>query len=834
MTKKAFDEEPRRGPIEASAHTTPRRAHGKEAPFGGPANPKMSVRNARRKPQSFPDLRVKPNLTGTYVERHGRARLFVNQAGGHIEALITLVSRSIKFHEASRRRFRSLSDDKRLPEEWGYAGMLPSARKALAYRFCGDHTAGGEFVLSVPDWLGPKVAHSVRAGADGGPVLMQLGILQAGGDSAKVGFEPWFKDRWHDSAASHFGSGFLESAKPLVFERWDDSPVLLERYVARASVSFSARTLFWFGSSPKQFERLEGFANGVFRHVVTINPKTYELSKTGDTYDIYDLMKLARGVEGGPVAALQHAEIVRAADDIVGRILDEALVTTPLSDGGFTQSDKYLLREPIVSRLNAWKIPKEGKFPKQSVASVLQSTVDKASGLTLRAPKITEFLGITKRGYRQHIYEIEGQGFTLTDLATEDLEGEFKKIREVAKKLGKQAQKAIDKAIENADKAGTLLSKGQRGWKTYRRMAKFLPLAYSLGFFHVKYVGSQGGAGPQEEPWEAYFGFVMGGLDFARSLGGAKAKIEFKGTARQWGAEAMRPEDLSGVLQYLEGSAMLAKEEELGPSVVPDSVGGAVASLVFMGDLEANAGRQGVLQFVLDAKPAVKKGEKGGASGNIKGLWGAAWSLHDTEPGDINVFSREDEKKGAEFSVYWEKHLGPMAVFFPINGAHFEVPTADERVYMQEKQLLSPRQALDAFAAAELPLMINPLAVFKLEGFADAPGETDPNLELTGSRALTVAQYLEAILGTAWTGGRPLKLAEVKTKGAAATSAERIALVGRGEVANPGGDYNQADRRVDLQVRVEPPKNKADEEQPIRDLEADDADVQFPLTRETQ
>ncbi len=729
MSKKAFDDEPRRGPIEATSYTGGRSAHGVSSPSGGPADPKLSVRNARRAPQVFPDLRVKPNVTGTYVERHGRARLFVNHVGGHIEALLTLVSRNIRFHEMSRGKFPSLADDIRLPTQWGYAGMLEGTRKALAYRFNGDHTAGGEYVLSVPDWLGPKVPHDVRAGVGGGPVLSHLGILQAHEDSISVEFQPWFKDRWHWSAAEHFAKAFLESSKQLLFERWDETPVLLERYVARATVSFSARTLFWFGASPKQFGRLEDFANAVFRHVVTVNPKTYERSSTGENYDIFDLMKQARTLSG-PTVASQRAEIVNRASDIIKKILDEALLTTTLSDGGLTQSETYLLREPILSRLNAWTLPKDGKWPKQSVASMLQSTIDGASSLLVRAPEITDFLGIRGRGYRQHIYELDGEGYTLTDLATEDLEGQFKKIRELAKKLGSQAQKAIDKAIEKAEKAGDLLSKGQRGWKTYRRVAKFLPYAYSLGFVHIKYVGSnEGSGGPQEDPWEAYYGFFMGGLDFARSLGNAKAKIKLEGTARQWGAEAMRPKDLEGLVQFLQGSAMLAKEAELGPSVVPDSVGGTVAALSFMGDLQADAGRQAVLSFVLDAKAKVKKGGKGGAGGNLKGLWGYVWSLHDTEPDDITIVSRKDEDESSEFSVYWENHLGPMAVFFPINGAHFEVPTDDEREFMEKEQLLSPRQALDAFAAAELPMMVNPLSVFKLEGFADAPDGKDANFD---------------------------------------------------------------------------------------------------------
>lgn len=128
-----------------------------------------------------------------------------------------------------------------------------------------------------------------------------------------------------------------------------------------------------------------------------------------------------------------------------------------------------------------------------------------------------------------------------------------------------------------------------------------------------------------------------GGLNFARSLGNANAKIELEGEARAWGAEAMRPEDLEGLVQYLEGSALVAQETEYGPS---QSIGGAIAHLSFMGDLQADALRQGVLNFILTAQGKAKKGGKGGAKINFKGTWGYVWRLDGTEPGDIIVESK--------------------------------------------------------------------------------------------------------------------------------------------------------------------------------------------------
>ncbi len=129
-------------------------------------------------------------------------------------------------------------------------------------------------------------------------------------------------------------------------------------------------------------------------------------------------------------------------------------------------------------------------------------------------------------------------------------------------------------------------------------------------------------------------------------------------------------------------------------------------------------------------------------------------------------------------------------------------------------------------------MMVNPLSVFKLEGFADAPHDETSNLRLSGHRGLTVARYLEAIMGDAWTGGQTL--AVYNPDGPAVTPPERVAIVGKGEVSNLSNDYNQADRRVDLRVRVEPTTDGKGDEHELRDMKAEDFDLALPLTRETK
>jgi hypothetical protein len=289
----------------------------------------------------------------------------------------------------------------------------------------------------------------------------------------------------------------------------------------------------------------------------------------------------------------------------------------------------------------------------------------------------------------------------------------------------------------------------------------------------------------------------------------------------------MRPEDLVGGVQYIEGSLYAAKKESVGPSI-PSSVGGAVAALSFVGDLSANAGRNSVLTFVLDAEAKAAKGAGGGAG--VKALWGGVWMLDGTKPDDLFIVSEEDESVTSDFSVYWEEKLAPMQVFFPINGAQFEVPDDDERELMERHQLLTGPQALSAFAAAELPLMMNPLSVFKIEGFADAPDDPGPNLALSENRALTVGRFFETVFGTAWTGGHPVEIfkqTDKEPKGA------RIVVLGRGEVSNPDGDYNQADRRVDVGIRVEPSHGADGGEKTISGMSDEEFETTLPLIRKT-
>ena len=263
--------------------------------------------------------------------------------------------------------------------------------------------------------------------------------------------------------------------------------------------------------------------------------------------------------------------------------------------------------------------------------------------------------------------------------------------------------------------------------------------------------------------------------------------------------------------------------------------GGGKAALSFLGDLSPNAGRQGALSFILDGTPKASEGSWGGAAASYKGMGGAAWLLNDSKPEDIKIPIPPPPKGDESFETFWENHLGPMQVFFPINGAQFEEPTDDEKTIMDREQRLSPKQALDAFTAAELPMMMNPLSVFKLEGFADAPDDNDANRELSQQRALTVARYIASIVGDSWHQGEGLRVFDPELPGVGSKDKPaRIAIVGHGEVSSKTNDYNQADRRVDLSCTATVPEDVSGKEQRIEKLLPPDFDTKFHLIRKTK
>ena len=206
-------------------------------------------------------------------------------------------------------------------------------------------------------------------------------------------------------------------------------------------------------------------------------------------------------------------------------------------------------------------------------------------------------------------------------------------------------------------------------------------------------------------------------------------------------------------------------------------LGGSKSGLLLYGDGSPGAG----MQLLLD-------GEIGDVSAGlgigIDSTLGQVWLMTSEGGGDIEWLPKKSDP--VEFAKYWSDHIGELAVFFPINGARLPKPTEREEELMREYGRLTVQQALQAFAACELPLLTNPLASIWLEGHADRPDYPEPNKRLSKNRAESVSNYLQGLLGP-----------EI---------ASRLEFSGVGEPT--GGDekvFDQNYRRVDLRVELQGP-----------------------------
>jgi OmpA family len=183
----------------------------------------------------------------------------------------------------------------------------------------------------------------------------------------------------------------------------------------------------------------------------------------------------------------------------------------------------------------------------------------------------------------------------------------------------------------------------------------------------------------------------------------------------------------------------------------------------------------------------------GGAAVGVQTLAGVAWLL---DGGESRIVVEPKATKEVEsFESYWQDHVPSLAVHFPINGARLPVPTEAEQARMREQGSISVKEALDAFAACELPLIANPAARIVIDGYADAPGDVDYNNRLSFNRAESVRNYLASILGEHLTTGLDYD---------ALTRLGRILIHGHGEPPGPKENgpekFNPSERRTDIAI----------------------------------
>lgn len=742
MTK-AFDDEPRRGPFARQPMKQGFTADGREVIAGHPADPRQRVRNDRRTPEPFADLRRKPDLTGAYFERRGRFRLYINHVGEHLECMLTLVVGANTYHQERK----TLAEDIRLPFDWGIAGyntavLRPSRKPPIAFRFAADFVRA-EYAMYVPVWLG-----DVQIAPERRQVESELGFLEVrgSGEELDITFAQAFVASWPEVEQS-FPDEDLSVDVTLRAVRDHRHPVLLDRYLARESVPFTARSHHWFELTPQQRDNVIPLAREIFTTRVRVHKDRAFLPSSdsrGTLMTMYDLMTEARTLGFEVADRIPRANIVQAVDNLVAKLFDKALVT-PVALGGIRGEQLETMRVQVLRLLDAWQLEAlDEANPERSVSSVLQEIINRNGGET-NARRIEKFLKLKPGGWRTFRYKVDIELFEILDFETGN--AKFDEATGIIKELLKEAAKQNAKIKDSLGK-----------------VAKYVPLTYMLGHMTVRYVGVVKGE-PQPSdigPWEASYGIALGGIKASHSRGKGGAKFTLKGTTDAPGVRIHRPEDLDGHTTYSEGS--------LAAGVAPDGSQGtttgallAKSMISFFGGLDEPA-----LSVFFDAK--LKAGTRG-AAGSIKTLYGLTWLLDATNP-TMRLEPEENGEEEKQFNGYWESRIPSLAVHFPINGARLSVPTPEELERMHDERRISVKEALNAFAACELPLIANPMARISLEGFADAPDKEERNLELSENRAETVFNYLVAVAGDRLTFGEDLDGLRLE---------KRVLLIGHGE-----------------------------------------------------
>jgi hypothetical protein len=214
-------------------------------------------------------------------------------------------------------------------------------------------------------------------------------------------------------------------------------------------------------------------------------------------------------------------------------------------------------------------------------------------------------------------------------------------------------------------------------------------------------------------------------------------------------------------------------------------IGGGVAKtwITFLGD-----GKGPSMRAAFEGSYDGKRGAAVGA----KGLVGYMWLLDRKQSEAFSPLSARDRKKQDQ---YWSVAVPALQVGFPTNGARLPVPTTDEANEIVAAGSFGIREALEVFAACELPMFDNPMAAINIIGHADRSDTEANNFELSKNRAKSVYHYLRGLLGDTFA-------EETDPDKHAASPTPRVLVEGRGEdlakCVDPDDSSNQSFRRADL------------------------------------
>ena len=693
----------RRGDLEPKPANADEVGWVRAPPKSGPADPKQRVGNGLRSPEPFVDLRQTPNLTGTYFHEGGRYRLFLNHAGPHLEGLLTLVTTTFVYHHAHKGK----DVDPRVPRDWGACALDDVGKyRPIAFRIAGDHAFDGTYKLYVPVWIGAFDLAKYDAHMAVGSLVVR------GDDTVELELEESFRARWPE----HRG---LRNTRAV---RVDRSPVLLDRYLVSASVPFDLRTRLWFSSTPIQRRAMHWMALQILRDEAPLD-ENFLPRQGGTGHTIPDLLYATKDLG---TSAIDHSHRNNAANAIatlVKRTFSRPL-ETPVNKGGFGLLHLAEMRQEVLRLLARTTMMPTAERGPESLMNALQRVLDGTESQAVDVSAIERHLLMAPRRAMAHELKIE---FVALDLAAVEL-------HEFAEKLVEQIRKHADPLIE--EKLVGLVEELGVWLKRLRKVMKYLPTSTYAGVLFVEYV-PPAGAIPPIRGWKARYGIALAGVSVKRAIG-SLPDAPITGIGYSYGASPPIPAQLEGTAAFVQLDAFV----------------GVKAEDFFGLDLQLNPGKAGLLLYgdgtpgagahlVLD--PEIDLGA--GAGGKVEASFGYAWLLG--QAGGGNMIWNPEAAERPTFDKYWKTHIGELAVLFPINGARLPVPTDDEYGVMRSDGKLSVREALQAFAACELPLLTMPTTRVTMTGLADRPDKPRRNHELSASRAASVRNYLMGLVGKA-------------------------------------------------------------------------------------
>lgn len=269
---------------------------GRTPPKSCAAAPHLRVGNECRDVVVYPDLTVRPNLTGRWLDKQGRFNFFVNQAGPHLECLLALVG------NGNRPKVEEKRDGNHIDER----------PKTMCFRLLADRI--------------PELATSyILAARDDSGVEHKIGILEIreGGQLLALNL-----DGGHIDAIARLDGASMS--------RVHAEPSLFERYLAVPSVPPSVRTAYWFPLTPQQ----EAFLS---RHIIRFQGR--HKTKSGIVpASLEDMLRAWINLEKeheGLVLDGHRQTKAEEIDHLIFEVFNTAQ-TTPVEDGGIHECQQSI------------------------------------------------------------------------------------------------------------------------------------------------------------------------------------------------------------------------------------------------------------------------------------------------------------------------------------------------------------------------------------------------------------------------------------------------------------------------------------------------------------